>query len=403
MLRLKKILVDINQNQKNLADHCGVSNAAIAQVVNHNQWPKNLLAKDYLHQNIIDFLVMHSVDLKVQKPFSEVEPECATTQVPDYLSNQSQEDEAMLLRKNRLSRDAREHFKLPRDPFTDEMREDKDVFLSDNIRYVRAQVRQTAEHGGMLAVSGESGAGKSTIRQDLESWINAFNKPITIISPYSELGMEGDKPTGKPLKAQNIIESVIQTLNPYETPRRSAEARSRQMHKMLCDSARAGYKHVLIIEEAHRLSFPTIKHLKQFYELQDGFTKLISVIMIGQTELESRLSEFNPEVREVVQRCELVRLHALDEDLEGYIKHKFDRVGVDYKTIIDNTGIDELRSRLRTSDTVGRGSSRAVKTISLCYPLAVNNLLSGAMNLATSIHAPVVNAEMVATAVRRDE
>lgn len=309
----------------------------------------------------------------------------------------------MLLRKNRLSQFTRQQFKLPRDPFTDEMRDEKDVFLSDNIRYVRAQVRQTAEHGGMLAISGQSGAGKSTIRQDLESWIYAQGKPITIISPFSELGMEGDKPTGKPLKAQNIIESIIQTLNQYEKPRRSAEARARQMHTMLCDSARTGNKHTLVIEEAHRLSIPTIKHLKQFYELQDGFTKLLGVVMIGQNELEDRLSESNPEVREVVQRCELVRLHALDEDLEGYIKHKFDRIGVDYKTIIDTSGIDEIRSRLRTSETVGRGSSRSVKTISLCYPLAVNNLLSGAMNLAADTHAPVVNAELVALAVRRDE
>lgn len=402
MLRLKKILADIAQTQKTLADHCGVSTAAIAQVINYNQWPKDAIKKEYLRENIKDFLFAHNVNVLIQNPFLEVEPECATTQVPDYLSNQSQEDRTMLLRKNRLSQDARQYFKLPRDPFTDEMREDKDVFLSDNIRYVRAQVRQTAEHGGMLAVSGESGAGKSTIRQDLESWINAFGKPITIISPFSELGMEGDKPTGKPLKAQNIIESIIQTINPLEKPRRSSEARARQMHKMLCDSAHAGYKHTLIIEEAHRLSIPTIKHLKQFYELQDGFTKLISVIMIGQTELESRLSEFNPEVREVVQRCELVRLHALDEDLEGYIKHKFERIGMDYKNIIDGFAIDEIRNRLRTSDTVGRGAARTVKTMSLCYPLAVNNLLSGAMNIAVSVHSPKVTAELVTAAIQRD-
>lgn len=399
MLKLKKILADIKQTQIALADHCGLSPATIAQLINHEQWPK-CVAKIVLTERIIDFLLEHGG--KIEEAFLKVEPECTNTQAPDYLSNQSQEDVTMLLRKNRLSREAREYFKLPRDPFTDEMREDKDVFLSDNIRYVRAQIRQTAEHGGMLAVCGESGAGKSTIRQDLESWITTMHKNITIISPFSELGMEGDKPTGKPLKAQNIIDSIIQTLNPYEKPRRSAEARSRQMHKMLCDSARAGYKHTLVIEEAHRLSVPTIKHLKQFYELQDGFTKLLSVIMIGQTELESRLSEFNPEVREVVQRCELVRLHALDEDLEGYIKHKFERIGVDYKDVIDGFGIDEIRNRLRTSDTVGRGSTRAVKTLSLCHPLGVNNLLSGAMNIAVSVHAPKVTAELITAAIQRD-
>lgn len=400
MLKLKKILAHINKQQLELANHCELSNSTIAQLVNHNQWPK-CISKEKLQEKINHFLWLNGCHDFVG--IFEVEPESGNSPAPDHLRNQSQEDETMLLRKNRLSQFTRQQFKLPRDPFTDEMRDEKDVFLSDNIRYVRAQVRQTAEHGGMLAISGQSGAGKSTIRQDLESWIYAQGKPITIISPFSELGMEGDKPTGKPLKAQNIIESIIQTLNQYEKPRRSAEARARQMHTMLCDSARTGNKHTLVIEEAHRLSIPTIKHLKQFYELQDGFTKLLGVVMIGQNELEDRLSESNPEVREVVQRCELVRLHALDEDLEGYIKHKFDRIGVDYKTIIDTSGIDEIRSRLRTSETVGRGSSRSVKTISLCYPLAVNNLLSGAMNLAADTHAPVVNAELVALAVRRDE
>lgn len=399
MLMLKKVLQELNVPQARVARFCGISEGAFSQIINHNQWPKKPEEK-LLRSKMLDFLAPHGA---ARDTVFQLELECANTQAPDHLSNQSLEDFTMLLGKKRLSRDAREYFKLPRDPFTDEMREDKDVFLSENIRYVRAQVRQTAEHGGMLAVSGQSGAGKSTIRQDLESWISSYNKPITVISPFSELGMEGDKPTGKPLKAQNIIESIIHTLNPYEKPRRSAEARVRQMHKMLCDSAQAGYKHTLIIEEAHRLSLPTIKHLKQFYELQDGFTKLLSVIMIGQNELEGRLSEFNPEVREVVQRCELVRLHALDEDLEGYIKHKFERIGVDYKTVVDGAGIDEIRNRLRTSETVGRGSNRTVRTQSLCYPLAVNNLLSGAMNIAVSVHSPVVTAELVAATIRRDE
>lgn len=97
------------------------------------------------------------------------------------------------------------------------------------------------------------------------------------------------------------------------------------MHNILKASAQVGQRHVLIIEEAHALAIPTLKHLKRFYELQDGFKKLLSIILIGQTELEKKLSEHNPEVREVVQRCELVKLPPLDNHVEGYLRHKLDR------------------------------------------------------------------------------
>lgn len=401
MLNLKIALKELGQPQAGVAAHCDVSPATIAQLINHNRWPKKP-GKRQLKALILEFVSEHGGE--TAGLFKEVGPLCTTTATLDCANkqhNQSEEDKSMLLRKNRLSPQAREFFKLPRDPFSDEMREDGDVFLSDNIRYVRAAMRQTAEFGGFMAIVGESGAGKSTLRQDLEEWIHSFSKPITVISPYSELGMEGDKPIGKPLRAQNLIESVIKTLSPLEKVKISSEARARQMHQILSGSAEAGYRHVMVIEEAHRLAIPTIKHLKQFYELQDGFRKLLSIIMIGQTELEHRFTRYNPEIREVTQRCELVSLSALDDDLEAYVKHKFARVGVNYLDVIERSAIDAMRDRLRTSFTEGRGSARSVQTYSLCYPLAVNNLLSGAMNAAVSVCSPKVTDELVLATIRQ--
>lgn len=93
------------------------------------------------------------------------------------------------------------------------------------------------------------------------------------------------------------------------------------------DSSRAGNKHLLVIEEAHGLPLPTLKHLKRFRELEDGFRKLLGIVLIGQPELRMKLSETNPEVREVTQRIELVELQALDAELENYLNFKFARAG----------------------------------------------------------------------------
>lgn len=407
-MRLKTVLWQLNISQSQLAAALEkdngepVSQSTVAQLVNHNQWPKTmdrpalerkikelLFARGANDDHIRDLFEMEETDAAVLAGRAASVPSNANSKESDY----------MLLRKNTLNRQAKEHFRLPCDPFTDEMQSEQDVFLSDDIRYVRQAIRQTAKHGGMLAVVGESGAGKSTLRQDLTEWIIATREPITVIEPYI-LGVEDDNVKGKTLKALDITGAIIRCIDPSVKPRRSQEDRSRQMHELLLASAQAGRRHVVIIEEAHSLPITTLKHLKRFYELQAGFKKLLAFILVGQTELADKLSEYNPAVREVVQRCELIRLKPLDNHVEAYLKHKFARIDVDYLSVFEPSAFDEIRNRLRMSLNVGRGKVRENQVISLCYPLAVNNLVSGAMNLAVRLHEAKVTAELVVESLR---
>lgn len=270
----------------------------------------------------------------------------------------------MLLRHHSLSQKAREHFRVPRDPFINEMNEEKDVFVTDDIRYVRSAMRQTAKHGGMLAVVAESGCGKSTLRQDLIDWINQ-GEPITVIEPYV-IGMEDSNRKGQSLKAADITGAVIRAVAPGQPLRQQLQDRAAQMHQILKDSAQVGRKHVLIIEEAHALAVPTLKHLKRFYELQDGFKKLLAIILIGQTELGTKLSEHNPEVREVVQRCEMVRLHPLDNHVEGYLRHKLARVDMQYEAVFGPDVPEAIRAELRRTVNEGQRGQRVAREQSLC-------------------------------------
>ncbi len=407
-MKLKRVMLELGITQSQMAkaiqrpDGTSISIPTLAQLMNHEMWPKTIersriqaQAKALLFERGAND--DHIVGLfEMETGAATILADCAAPVLPNAFSKES---DYMLLRKNTVTREARQHFRLPTDPFTDEMQCDEDVFLSDDIRYVRQAIRQTAKHGGMLAVSGESGAGKSTLRQDLVEWININREPITIIEPYV-LGSEDDNQKGKTLKSIDITSAVIRSIDPGAKPRRTLEERARQMHDLLRSSSQAGRRHVLIIEEAHGLTINTIKHLKRFYEIQEGFKKLMSIILIGQTELEWKLSEHNPAVREVVQRCEMVKLQPLDNHIEAYIKHKFERIGVDYTTIFEPSAFEEARNRLRTSVQEGRGSQRATKTLSLCYPLAVNNLIAGAMNEAVKVCEPKVTGELIAAAVR---
>ncbi len=362
------------------AAEIGCSKPTLVGVVKHCRWPKKNAAA--LRAHLKTFFKQNGADIP---ECLENEPEAAPS-----TTNES-EDENMLLRKATLTQAARQAFGLARDPFNDEIHSADDVFATPDIRYVREAMYQTAAHGGFVAVVGESGAGKSTLREDLADRIQREGRPIMMIEPYV-LAMEDNDIKGKTLKAVHIAEAVLEAVAPGESPKRSPEARFRQIHRALQESAKAGNKHVLVIEEAHGMPLPTLKHLKRFFELKQGFERLLGIVLIGQTELAQKLSENNPAVREVVQRCEVVTLQPLtDGKLEGYLKHKFARAGADIAAVLDDSAIDAISERLNQRQRTQRG----VVETSLLYPLAVNNLVSAAINQAAELGFDKVDGDMV--------
>ncbi|HGN1705175.1 TPA: AAA family ATPase [Providencia rettgeri] len=384
MLRLKEVMKEHQISQQILATAAGISQPAIAQLVNHGKWPKQ--HTEQVRQRICEFLDNHELDSA--EVFNEVSPQTNDSDTSALDSTKS-EDETMLLAKQVLLPATKKHFGLFRDPFSDEaLQGAEDVFVTPDIRYVREALYQTARYAGFLAVIGESGAGKSTLRRDLIDRINRENDPIIVIEPYI-IAMEDNDIKGKTLKAGSIAEAIINTITPLENVKRSQEARYRQLHRVLKDSSNAGYQHVLVIEEAHALPIPTLKHLKRFYELENGFKKLLSIVLIGQPELSLKLSERNQAVREVVQRCEVVQLPPLDNQLNEFLTFKFGRTGKPINEVLTDCAIEAIRNRL---SQVKSGRREAV---SLLYPLAVSNLIIAGMNLAAQIGVPVVDADVI--------
>lgn len=395
MLKLKNLLARIGRKQSELADHLNLSDATVAQLVNHGKWPRSLDETD-LKERICDFLEASGAtgeDLVSAFEDEESEPHVLADKAARSSPKSkaiNPEDETMLLRKQTLNPAARKHFGIFGDPFNDDIQSHEDVFISPDIRYVREAMFHTAKHGGLLAVIAESGAGKTTLMRDLEDRILRETQPILIIKPYV-LGMEDNDQRGKTLKATHIAEALMAAVAPLEKPKSSPQARFEQLHKALKESHAAGYRHCLVIDEAHALPIPTIKHLKRFFELEMGFKKLLSIIIVGQPELKTKLSERDAAVREVVQRCEMVELAPLDAGhLDEYLKFKFKRMNKPISEMIDASGIEALREKLTITST-----RRDRPSVSLLYPLAVGNLVTACMNQAASICSPLVTADVV--------
>ena len=377
---LKPALAERGITHATVAQAVGVSRSAITQLINRGIWPARDAAAlaDRLHA------WLHEQGITSPKKKAPKRSNASRPVVPP--TDESKETETMLLRKTSLTPAARQHFHLARDPFA-ECREPADVYLSPDARYVREAMWSTVRHGGFLGVVGESGAGKTTLREELIERIQRDEPSVIVCQPYV-LAMKDKDTIGKTLRSHHIAECIVRNVAPLAPPRSSPDARFHQLHQVLRDSAQSGMRHTLLIEEAHCLPLPTLKHLKRYLELKDGMRPLLSIILIGQPELVLKLDERNPQVREVAQRIELVHLAPLDQHLPDYLRHRFQRAGINLDDVIDASGLEAIRGRLTPSGKHQRGGS-------LLYPLAVHNALAGAMNAAAELGAPKVTRDIV--------
>lgn len=383
-LKLKHILADHNIEQAALAEAVGYSAPTVSQLLNHGLLPRSAKQRK-LHENVRGFLRLRGVagDLIAVCFEKEMAP---LAQGPD--TNVSDEEEPMSIPKQILHPQTRLHFGLARDPF-DEVAGADEFYQNEHIRFTRAAMVDAARRGGFLAVVGESGSGKTTLRRELQERIDREQLPIQVIRPYV-VGMEANDVSGKTLKASHIAEAIMAAVAPHASLRMSSEARFRQVEAALRESYNTGLRSVLLIEEAHALPLPTLRHLKRFIELEDGFKRLLSVILMGQTELAVKLDPRNVSVREVVQRCEVITLPPLGHHLEEYVEFRLRLLDVPVSKVITPDGLQAVRDRLQTP------APRGHEQRSYLYPLAVHNLMIAAMNLAAENGAPCVSADIVA-------
>ena len=301
-MTLQQLLDENKITQAWLAKSLSISPPAMNAIVKHGVWPKR--NPEAVKQKLIETLTLSGVELTLTNQAltatSPLNPSVETTIKGEAAS--LEEEQLMLLRKQTLSEPAKKQFKLFKNIFAENIRKSTEMFRNSDIDYVRESMFQAAKgNSSFIAVIGQSGAGKTTLRRELNDRIERERIPTIVIEPYPQ-GMEDNDTKGKTLKALHIAESILSALAPSANAKRSPEARFRQIHTLLKESSKAGNHHLLIIEEAHSLPIPTLKHLKRFIELENGFTPLLSIILIGQDELKNKLAENNPEVREVVQR-----------------------------------------------------------------------------------------------------
>lgn len=395
---LKRLVLECDIPQQEIAEAMGVSKTTINLMLNKGYLPSTmsafkcdmtkLIAADtraiaWLARN--NMAITHiwndlGDDLKNSMPAGMGQRQATTRRnkalTPGDAGNYTQEVETEMLTGETLK-----HFRLFRSPFSNDIRDVQDIYMSDEHRYIAAAMVDAAKHGGFLAVIGEVGSGKSVIRKKVVAELSN-DESSRIIYPRM---IDKTRVTGA-----SICDAIIMDLSD-ESPKLKLEQKTRQVERLLLSRSKAGCHVCLMIEEAHDLTVRVLKLLKRFYEIEDGYKKALGIILIGQPELGALFNEQDHyDMREVIRRCQVAHIRGLNGNLKEYLALKFKRVNVDLKTILDDSAIEALSQRLTDKDERG-------KKVSNAYPLTVNNSIIRAMNMAcdmgeTRVTADVVNA-----------
>ncbi|MCK4851848.1 MAG: AAA family ATPase [Candidatus Omnitrophica bacterium] len=181
------------------------------------------------------------------------------------------------------------------------------------------------ERKGFIEITGEIGAGKTTVCRALLNYLDE-NTRTSIIFNSS-------------LPESQLLEAIL--LDFGITPRRRSKgAFLRELNGFLLEQLSEGNNAVLIVDEAQNLRNPTLETVRMLSNLETEKEKLLQIILVGQPQLREKLD--SPELLQLRQRIS-VRFHikALKrEELRKYIEHRLTVAGYSGDIIFNDEAID---------------------------------------------------------------
>lgn len=303
MLRLAEVLDKHRISRRALARGAGWSEAGLGRLIRRGEYPARALP-ERTRQRVIDALRKQGVsdEAMLATAFDEIQVAVARSNepLPDAVLGQQPEqpqEVVMLIRKQCVSPAAREFFGLRMETLTAPWKRDQ-VFLGGEMRVSYEHMLAKAMFGGVLAIAGESGAGKSTLKDLLVTDLQEAGE-VVVIEPHTQ-AMEGNDKAGKTLKTSHICEAILREVAPTVRMKISMEAQLNQVARALVASLAENKerRHLLVIDEAHALPIPTLRHLKRFMEMKDpqkrGLQRpLLGIVLLGHAHQPGRRRQFD--------------------------------------------------------------------------------------------------------------
>jgi type II secretory pathway predicted ATPase ExeA len=174
----------------------------------------------------------------------------------------------------------------------------------DALAHLRLGIESQA---GFIAMTGEVGAGKTTVLQAL---LRTLDRRVTVARLVNTL-----------LEPRELLEAILIDLGAEVVPH-SKPAMLRDLALQLVDQRRQGRRVLIVIDEAQNLSYVALEELRMLSNLETETSKLMQIVLAGQPELRDRLA--SPDLDQLSQRI-TVRYHLapLDaSDTHEYVNHR---------------------------------------------------------------------------------
>jgi len=191
--------------------------------------------------------------------------------------------------------------------------------------------------GGFVLLSGEIGAGKTTVcrcfLEQIPKRTNVayiFNPKLTVLELVKSVCDEFHVPVKGEHGQPATVKTYVDALNEF-----------------LLKTHAVGQNNVLIIDEAQMLSVDVLEQLRLLTNLETNERKLLQIVLIGQPELRTMLER--PDLEQLAQRV-IARFHlkALSsKETEHYIRHRLSVAGMTRAIPFDHKALQRIHEIAR--------------------------------------------------------
>ena len=167
------------------------------------------------------------------------------------------------------------------------------------------------ERKGFIQITGEVGAGKTTVCRAILEELGPNVRTALILNPY--------------LSATQLLRTILMELG-LPAPADKVEC-LQVLNQVLLEELVQGHDVVLIIDEAQDLDFEVLEEVRLLSNLETDQRKLLQIVLIGQPELREKLDATR--LRQLRQRI-TVRYHLAPlsrHEMEQYIQHRLQVAG----------------------------------------------------------------------------
>ena len=218
-----------------------------------------------------------------------------------------------------------------------------------------------AQGEGFVVITGEVGAGKSTLVAHLMA--NIDRARLNAIS-LASTQVDGD----------DMLRLVAQGLGLTTAGVEKARLLN-AVEKKLNDAAAAGQRTLLIVDEAQNLNVSALEELRMLSNFQNGAKSLIQIVLLGQPEFRDKLARNGLE--QLRQR--VIATHHLEamgaDEVEAYLGHRLQLVGWQGRP---DFSADAIAALHRQSGGIPRRLNQLAHRLMLHAAIEDNVLIEGA-------------------------